>query len=86
MSHKEADGTIIYGFKYQVTKINLFTKNMESEMQDYINRLREMTYTLSHIRQGIKYMEKLERKISIREDERYMRDSNWLEGIMDKEG
>ena len=51
-------------------------------MQDSINRLRETTYTLSHIRKEIKYMEKLERKISIIEDERYLGDSNLLGCIM----
>ena len=54
---KEATVTTL---KIQVSKIDSFTKTMESEVQASISQIKELTYTFGQLRHQIEHLDNLE--------------------------
>ena len=56
LAHKGVGEALLTSLKIQVSKIDPFTNNVESEVQVSINRLREVTYKFSQLCQKIEFL------------------------------
>ena len=84
LSQKRSGEATVTTLEMQVSKIDSFTKKMESVVRASISRIQDLTYTFSQLHQRIEHLDNIYDERSVGEGESSLGNPHWMEGSQDK--